>query len=188
MKVLVTGFGPFGNVVDNPTARLAVVFDGLRSGDREIVGLALPTSFSRAPKLVAERLAADRFDAVLMLGVAESAPTVRIEQFARRITKVRMPDVDGAVPDRIDGPEVLPVTANVDALEDALEEFAPDLSDDAGTYVCNHTLYHTLATTKSVRIGFLHLPPDDRTLKAIPANAFRIETLARIVEAAINAI
>jgi pyroglutamyl-peptidase len=190
VKVLLTGFGPFGNVVDNPTSRLARVFDATSTADREVVGLSLPTSFARAPRLIAERLAADRFDALLMLGVAASAHTVRIERFARRVAKVRMPDVDDAIAGAMEGPEVLPVTIDVDAMEDALSFLEPEVSDDAGTYVCNHTLYSTLAShdRRGLRIGFLHLPPDEQTLATIPANAFRLETLARAVQAALSVV
>jgi len=188
VKVLVTGFGPFGNIVDNPTTRLTKVFDGERIAGRDVVGLALPTSFARAPELLAEKLASEKFDALLMLGVAEAAHAVRIERFARRRRTARMPDVDGAMPAVLDGPEVLPVTVDVDALDRALEGFGAELSDDAGAYVCNHTLYAMLGSARGVRIGFLHLPPDERTLKTIPANAFRIETLAEAVAAAISVV
>ncbi len=188
MKILLTGFGPFGDVVDNPTSRLAARFDGKRFAERDIVGLSLPTSFARAPAMIAERLAAERFDAVLMLGVVASAHAIRVERFARRVTKVRMPDVDGALVDAVDGPEVLPVTIDVDTVMTALDAFEPELSDDAGAYVCNHTLYATLARVRGVRVGFLHLPPDEQTLGAIPANAFRAETLARAVELSLSVV
>jgi len=188
VKILLTGFGPFGSVVDNPTARLAKVFDGETVADRQIVGVPLPTSFARAPRLIAETLAGDKFDAVLMLGVAVSAHALRIERFARRRSAVRGEDVDGALPGPLSGPEVLPVTIDVDAMEEALTLVGCEVSDDAGSYVCNHTLYSTLSSARGPRVGFLHVPPDDRTLAAIPANAFRIETLARAVQAALSVV
>lgn len=188
MKVLLTGFGPFGSVVDNPTARLAAHFDGKRFAEREIVGLQLPTSFSRAPAMIAERLSREAFDAVLMLGVAASAHAIRVEQFARRVTRVRGTDVDGALAEALDGPEVLPVTIDAEQMVAALEPFDAELSDDAGAYVCNHTLYATLARVRGVRVGFVHLPPDERTLVEVPANAFRSETLMRAVELSLSVV
>jgi pyroglutamyl-peptidase len=163
VKVLLTGFGPFGNVAENPTERLARHFDGARIGDRLVEGLPLPTSFSRAKVLLRERVT--DHELVLMLGVAESEKVIRIETVGRNCDDARIADIDGASPSgRIDeGPEVLPVSVDTHAILAALQraDIPARLSDTAGSYVCNHVLYATLATVDVPRIGFIHVPPAD---------------------------
>jgi pyrrolidone-carboxylate peptidase len=48
---LVTGFGPFLDVVDNPSGALARALDGSRIGPWRVVGMELPVSTARAPAL-----------------------------------------------------------------------------------------------------------------------------------------
>ena len=163
MKVLLTGFGPFGSLVDNPTERLVRRFDGARIGDRIVDGLALPTSFSRAKTLLRERVSDHTL--VLMLGVAEGTSELRVERFGRNLDDARIEDIDGETPCGPigAGPELLPVSIDVDALVAALRraEIPANASESAGTYVCNHVLYSTLADVEVPRIGFLHVPPLD---------------------------
>lgn len=161
MKVLLTGFGPFGAVVDNPTERLARRFDGARIGDREVEGLALPTSFLRAKSLLRDHVTDHAL--VLMLGVAGGTREIRVERFGRNADDAFIADIDGAEPHGPigDGPDVLPVSIDVHAVLGALlrAEIPAVLSDSAGSYVCNHVLYSTLAEVDVPRIGFLHVPP-----------------------------
>lgn len=159
MKLLLTGFGPFGSVVDNPTEKLARHFHGARIGDREVFGLPLPTSFARATALLHQHL--DGHDRTLMLGVAESAETLRIETVGINFDDARIPDVDGhkpVGPIRQEGPDALPVTCDVVQIASAWERAGIrfDLSTSAGAYVCNHTLYRVLSA--GARAGFIHVP------------------------------
>lgn len=178
MKILLSGFGPFGSVTDNPTERLARHFDGARIGDRVVEGVALPTSFSRAKAILWERIT--DHDVVLMLGVAEGTREIRVERFGRNHDDARLVDVDGAQPRGVigEGPEVLPVSIDVHAVVAALQraDVPAALSDSAGSYVCNHVLYATLATVDTARVGFLHVPPVD------------FDLLSLAVEIAINVV
>lgn len=182
MRVLLTGFGPFGEVVSNPTERIA----------RALGGVVLPTSFARAETMLFERLSGH--DAVLMLGVAETSEHVRIELVGRNHDQARIPDVDGAQPVGAiveDGPEVLPVTLDVAAVEGAIADtgLRPQRSDSAGAYVCNHLLYRVLHRLQgtSTRAGFLHLPADRHT-HGTPRNDRSLDPLCAAVEAALRAL
>lgn len=191
MRVLLTGFGPFGEVVSNPTERLTRHFAG------RVDTLALPTSFARAARGLREALrhrVGPELDVVLMLGVAESAEAVHVETVGRNRDDARIADVDGAQPRGAivdDGPEVLPVTIDVARVHRSLVAagVAARLSDSAGAYVCNHLLYSTLLHLRDTRTraGFLHLPPD-RDTHAPQRAARTFDELVTAVDAALSAL
>lgn len=185
MRVLLTGFGPFGEVVSNPTERIVTALGGL----------ALPTSFARAPRLLAERLAAEPgFDAVLMLGVAESSEEFRVETLGHNRDEARIVDVDGEQPRGpivASGPETLPVTVDPERMRAALERrgLPASLSGSAGAYVCNRLLFSTLHHLQgtALRAGFLHVPADVHTHQR-PRTERPYEQLVAAVEAALASL
>lgn len=154
--ILVTGFGPFGAVVDNPAARLARAVHGRRIGGHTVVGCVIPVSYARGPDttIALARDLGPRF--VVGLGVATARGTVEVERRAIAAGDGRTPDVDGVILDRLDGPDVVHATLDAERLAAAL---GADLSDDAGRYVCNAWL-HRVAQALDVPVGFVHLPAD----------------------------
>jgi pyroglutamyl-peptidase len=160
VRLLVTGFGPFGSVVDNPSEALARHFHGVRIRDRVVTGLPLPTSFARATEQLLAAI--PEHDAVLMLGVAEQEKTLRIETMGLNFDDARIADIDGEKPmGAIDeGPSALPVTMDVArlAVAFATARIPFSFSQNAGAYVCNHTLYRALSLERRARVGFIHVP------------------------------
>ncbi len=198
-RVLLTGFGPFGEVIANPTEAIVRALDGARvdssAGARTIEALALPTSFERARRLVAGRRGEGSYDAIVMLGVAETSAAFHVESVGRNEDRARIPDVDGARPvRRIDdgAPDTLPVTIDVDALVDALarEGVPVERSDSAGAYVCNHVLFTTLLHLQRrgvpTRAGFLHVPPCPRTHVVARPHAIALDAQIAAVRACLR--
>ncbi len=163
MTTLLTGFGPFGNVLRNPTERLARLFEN------EMETLVLPTSFAHAPRHLLRVLSRGRFERVVMLGVASGATSFRVERHAHNWDDGGQPDIDGfSAPARriaARAPSRLDVTVDVVAWARALQAAAvpATLSDSAGGYLCNHALFHALRFVRGagakVRVGFVHVPP-----------------------------
>lgn len=151
--VLVTGFGPFEDVDDNPAERLARAVDARRVRGETVVGRVLPVSFERAPALTLAfaRLHAARL--VVGLGVATSRRRAEVERLARRVVGDRA-DVDGAVLDALHGPPEVRATVELGVLAGAM---GLGTSEDAGAYVCNAWLYR-VASALDVPVGFIHLP------------------------------
>jgi pyroglutamyl-peptidase len=182
VRVLLTGFGPFGSVVDNPSAAIARALDGERVSGREVRALVLPPSFVRARALVSAALEAHEVDLLLHLGVAETSAAFRVERVGRNRDAARIADVDGARPSGAiveDAPEVLPVSIDLTAVVAALHASgeAAAASDDAGAYVCNHVLFTSLVRARvaargrsgRLRVGFLHVPPaPESTIASLP--------------------
>jgi pyroglutamyl-peptidase len=167
MKVLVTGFDPFGGERVNASLE-AVRRLPARIGALEIATATLPTSYSRSLPALEAAIARARPELVLCVGQAGERAALCVERVAVNIQDARIPDNDGAQP--ADTPVVaggpaaylatLPVRAVIAALR--AEALPAELSMSAGTFVCNHVFYglmHLAATRRhAFRGGFLHVP------------------------------
>src|SRR5437879_7630590 len=81
MKILVTGFEPFGPWQGNPSGETARHLDGSTIIDAEITGLVLPVSFHRAAAPLLVAIDELQPDVVLNLGQG-AAVGVRVERVA----------------------------------------------------------------------------------------------------------
>lgn len=171
--LLLTGFGPFLDHAENPTA-LALPGAAVLLSERGVAVHAevLPVSAARAAATVLGLIASLRPGAVLMTGLAAGADAFRIEALARNLADFASPDVDGARPSRspVDpsGPETLATLADVPAgVRLLVEAGLPAVASySAGTYVCNHLYYSVCLGLAGERPAvpalFLHVPPTSR--------------------------
>jgi pyroglutamyl-peptidase len=156
--ILLTGFGPFGDVVDNPSARLVRAVHGLVGGGHRLQALVLPVQWGEATRRTV-RAARELGPAlVLGFGVATRRAVVEVEALGRPARSgldvlgrpPPVPDDDG------DDGDDRPATVDVDRLVTAL---GAGRSDDAGAYLCNAWL-HEVTAALSCPTGFVHVPPD----------------------------
>jgi len=161
--ILVTGFGAFGGIVDNPSL---AVMAALADPGRGIVGAELPVSHAGAMATLAALIDRHRPAAWLGFGVAATATAIRLETTGRNAITAGKPDNDGRQPTGdpvVPGaaatlPSRLPIARIRAALATAGRPAV--LSDDAGGYVCNTALTAGLHLMPADRIaGFVHLPP-----------------------------
>lgn len=166
MKVLVTGFEPFGGATINPALeavrRLPAKIEGA-----DVVTTQIPVVFQKDAEAVEVAIDAERPDLVLCVGQAGGRSHMTPEFVGINYANARIPDNEGNQPvGRLveDGPDAyfatLPVFAMVDAARAAGVPAA--VSYTAGTFCCNEVLYrllHCLATGHpGVRGGFVHVP------------------------------
>lgn len=169
MKILVTGFEPFGPWQRNPSGEVARHLDGSTIIDTEITGRVLPVSYKRATAPLLAAIDEIQPDVVLNLGQG-AAVGVRVERIAvNRCTAPEGGDNDGYEPHGEpivpDGPETyastLPVTEIVDLLNNIKFNAAP--SDSAGEFLCNFVMYTTLHHIAThhlpMQAGFIHASP-----------------------------
>ena len=170
MKLLLTGFEPFGGDVLNPSWEIARALDGTTVGSARVVACQLPCVFGRAPQVLRQALAQGPFALVVALGMAGSRTGLSFERIAVNLDDAPIPDNAGQQPVDMavlpQGPaayfSTLPVKRMVDAVRAA--GIAADTSQTAGTFVCNHVLYglmHLLAqgaAPQGARGGFVHVP------------------------------
>jgi pyroglutamyl-peptidase len=173
MKILLTGFGPFADIVDNPSARLVRHFSERGFPGHDLTTRVFPVSFARADAQARALLLNGPFDLALLMGVARNAARFRLESVAANEDRARVPNCDGESPQSVAivpgyGQSIrtaLPVHEIHAALEAA--GFPADVSTDAGRYVCNRTYFAALheicESALPTRCLFLHVPPDERS-------------------------
>jgi pyroglutamyl-peptidase len=170
MKVLVTGFEPFGGDAVNASAEAVGALAASWMGPDELITAVLPVAFEevRAPDGPLLRLLDEHApDVVVAAGLAAGITHVRLEQVAINLMDARIPDNRGAQPVDVavadGGPAAWFTTLPVKAAAAAVREagIPAGVSYSAGTYVCNATFYalqHALAERPQVLSGFVHVP------------------------------
>lgn len=171
MKILLTGFEPFGGEEYNPSWDAVELVDipeetctSTREGGVELVKLRLPVSFRRAPQLAVEAIELERPDAVICVGQAGGRACVNIERIAVNLANAKNPDADGNRPigERVveGAPDAYFSTVDVDAMVSAVRAagIPCHLSNSAGLYVCNTLLFSLLHRFPEIPIMFVHLP------------------------------
>ena len=167
-NVVLTGFGPFPGVPLNATMLL---IPRLAAAARQVfpaVDIAteiLATEWAAAPLRVDALLAEHTPDLMIHFGVSAQARGFEIEQQGRN-TRDLTHDAGGRMPDaahvRVDGPDQHPSRLPVDAIVHRLRahDIPAFVSPNAGAYLCNATLYHSLAATDPALcdVGFVHIP------------------------------
>ena len=166
MRILVTGFEPFGGQSLNPSWEVARALHGLTLEGAQVTSVQWPCVFAQALPALQQALAQHRPDIVLALGQAEGRCDFSVERVAINVMDARIADNAGAQP--IDVPVIaggpaayfstLPIKSLVAGLRAA--GFPASVSQTAGTFVCNQVFYalqHTLAGL-GVHSGFVHLP------------------------------
>lgn len=166
VRVLVTGFGAFGNRPVNPSAQVARALDGERSATWRIIGTVLDTATASAGVQLAAALESVKPALLVSLGVAPGRPAVSLERVALNVRDFTIPDIDGARV--VDEPVIagasdalftgLPTRAILAAWEEA--GIPGHLSNSAGTYLCNQVFYlgcHE-GRRRHIPAGFIHVP------------------------------
>ena len=167
MKVLVTGFDPFGGEAVNPAFEAVKLLPDEIAG-AEIIKLEIPTVFSKCGPAVEAGIQKYEPDVVINVGQAGGRSCVTIEQVALNLAEACIPDNDGEQPSDMPLQEngepayyaTIPVKAIVKNVRD--HGIPCHISYTAGTYVCNCIMYNVLhmAATKysNIRAGFIHVP------------------------------
>lgn len=169
LRILLTGFAPFGGDSINPTQRAVAALAGAASPPGIALATAvLPVTYAGALPALRAALATHAPDVVLGTGLAGGRAAVSVERVAVNIDDARLPDNDGV--QRIDAPVVpggpaayfasVPIKAIAAAIRAA--GVPAEVSQTAGTFLCNHVFYlacHLAATERpGLRAGFLHVP------------------------------
>lgn len=168
MKVLVTGFEPFGGESFNPSgACLDLVRRELESS-LDITIEQLPVDWEFVRGRIPELLSSTVPDVYMALGLAGGRHAMAVERVAINVLDFPIADNAGAHP--IDeplvpnGPLAYAATIPVKAIAKGCSEagFPMYVSNTAGTYLCNAVMYLGLdwaaRHASAMRAGFIHLP------------------------------
>lgn len=188
IRILVTGFEPFGGSSVNPSREVLAPLAATRWGSPpwhragapalEILTALLPVvgGTEAGSAAAALRAAVDSahaghrtIDALLCLGETGSRDGVCVERFAVNEREYRIPDNAGASvrgePVIAGAPAQLGSTLPVDDLVRAVgaEGVRAEASTNAGRFLCNEIMFHALAIAAAPgsrirRAGFVHVP------------------------------
>ncbi|MCI8601249.1 MAG: pyroglutamyl-peptidase I [Oscillospiraceae bacterium] len=164
MKILITGFEPFGGETINPSWE-AVEKLPKKIGETTLVKAQLPVEFIGAGERTAELYYKEAPAAILCVGQAGGRSAISIEQVALNLMDSEMPDNAGFCPKGLPvaegGPDGLFARLPARALKETLCQagIPAEVSLSAGTYVCNALMYRVMTLLQEgEQGGFIHLP------------------------------
>ncbi|MCW3795208.1 pyroglutamyl-peptidase I [Paenibacillus sp. LS1] len=171
VKILISGFEPFGGDAVNPTGALMEALANEVMDGAELKTVLLPVHFNECADLLIAEMEAYRPDVVIACGLAKGRTAITPERIAVNVKDippgsyadnqgqrpVDEPIVDGS-PDGIFS--TLPIRAMVNNMSEA--GIPASVSNTAGTYICNNTMYRVLDHIRvgqlPIRAGFVHFP------------------------------
>lgn len=201
MKILLTGFDPFGGETVNPALEAVKMLDGAVIAEAHVVTREIPTVRVKALEAIVKAIREVQPDVVIAVGQAGGRTDITPERIAINVDDFRIPDNDGnqAVDEAVvaDGPAAYWSTLPIKKIVAVLREdgIPASVSNTAGTFVCNHVFYglmHYLQQEGNIRRGgFIHipyLPAQAAKLPGQPSMSLEIVTkgLRRIVEVAMT--
>lgn len=168
VRVLLTGFEPFGGSDINASWETAVRVEQLSPKGVIVETMLLPVSFKRAGEAIRKDLREKQPDVVVMLGQRGKGMSIDIERIAINLMDSVNPDNDGYQPQEqvIIAESGAAYFSNlpVKALRDAVlqKDIPARVSNSAGLYVCNSTYYNALEEINRQQLPmkavFIHLP------------------------------
>ena len=200
MKILVTGFDPFGGESVNPAIESVKLLPETIGG-AEIVKLEIPTVVYKSLNAIHEAIEREKPDMVLSVGQAGGRPDITVERVGINCDDFRITDNEGNQPvDEpiyADGPDAYFVTLPIKAMVDAMHNagIPATVSNTAGTFVCNHVCYGVRYMIDKefpgIRSGFIHIPflpsqcTDKRNMPSMDLNTI-VAGLVASIEAMIE--
>lgn len=167
MRVLVTGFAPFGGQLINPSWEAVSALDPVQLS-ADIITHQLPVEWHSTREVLRQLLEKHRPDAVLLFGQAGGRVGISIERLAVNLCDCAAPDNVGVVlrntPIVPRAPDALSATLPSERILAALTEagIPASFSYDAGRFLCNLVFWSALEEARRAQgaftAGFFHLP------------------------------
>lgn len=198
MRILITGFDPFGGERVNPALEAVKLLPD-EIGAHKIDKLEIPTVFHKSKDVILYQMKRYEYDIVLAIGQAGGRYELTPERVGINVDDARIADNEGNQPIdeviQVDGNAAyfsnLPVKRITEAIK--AQGIPSRLSNTAGTFVCNHILYqlgYLQATAfPKIKFGFIHVPfvPEQVTDKP-EKTSMSLETIRIGLYAALEAI
>lgn len=167
MKILITGFEPFGSNNENSSWVVANKVATQNTFGIDIALELMPVSFRSVAKTLRTAVTRHNPDLLIMLGQAGSSDKVRLERIAINMMDARNADNDGFIPDEepinTETPVALFTNTDIKQLYNAIVErsIPVKISNSCGLYVCNRIYYEALMLCNEInkmKAIFVHLP------------------------------
>lgn len=197
MKILVTGFEPFGGEKVNPSYEVVKLIKDIENV--EMLKLQVPTVFNSSVEKVIESICEFKPDYVLLIGQAAGRSAISVERVAINVDDASIADNDGNLP--VDLPidkegmnahfATLPIKEIVKNVKDL--GIPCYVSNSAGTYVCNHLMYGVLnyiyKNKLNIKAGFIHIPyMHEQAIDKCTVSSMALGTMVTAIEETINTL
>ncbi|UYZ22854.1 pyroglutamyl-peptidase I [Mesobacillus jeotgali] len=201
MKILISGFEPFGKMKINPTEELLLEAEKFEIENVEISTILLPVNYDECAEELIKKVDDFQPDVVISCGLAAGRTAITPERIGINVKDTGSgdpyPDNKGNIPtdEMIDenGPDGLFATLPNRLIEKNLKalNIPAAVSNSAGTFICNNTLYavlnHIRKNNLKTMAGFIHFPASTKmsalnpSLPSLPQETIA-EALKVIVE------
>ena len=171
MRILLTGFEPFGGRGVNPSWEAAQQLEGILAGPARVDVLRVPVVWRGSVATIVRELEREPAAGLIIGGLSFGRPAISVEAIAHAIGDVpwQADNAERALAGEradgdADGPDALLSTAPVRAIAKAINDagIPAHVSWDGGAYVSNATLYGALRYAKDRGIHlpttYLHVP------------------------------
>lgn len=198
MKILVTGFDPFGKESINPAIESVKRLPETIAGAK-IIKLEIPTVCHTSLAVIEQAIQNHDPDVILSIGQAGGRSDISVERIGINCDDCRIPDNAGNqfidTPIFPNGPDAYFVNLPIKAMVKAIQSIGipASVSNSAGTFVCNHVTYgvrHLIETKyQGKRSGFVHIPYlVAQTVDKTNMPSMELDTIVKGLIAAITAI
>lgn len=197
MRLLLTGFEPFGGYAENSSWEVAKAVASCGVLGVEVIAEQLPVSFHRVEAMLRTFVERHCPDVIIMLGQSALTDRVKLERVALNMMDSRMGDNDGYKPSEeaiYEGENnALFTTLPIKQLHRVITEnnIPAKISNSAGLYVCNRTYYGALRLCKecTARAIFVHLPLfEGQVTDKNNAMKMPLEDMIKAIEIIINEV
>ena len=184
--VLLTGFGPFLNITNNPTQSIAEQLNNTQLNNASIISIILPVSFEQSIQTMKEAIQQFEPDLIISLGLEDKSSSIHLELIGTNLKRTQLANGRWSIPHFILLGKRLFYTSTLPLLEiksNLLDNTIPTkLSLGAGTYVCNSLFYQTQhylhTTNQEIPMGFIHLPQQ----QSIDPNGLPLDQMSQAVQ------
>jgi len=190
--ILLTGFGPFGNIGVNPAQLLVeeIVRRGPLGDEIDLKVEILPVIYDEATFQIQTLIREIQPDILISFGVAARRDKVCPERVALNLKDTRLPDNAGNIPEGEllipDAPLAYFASLPLAEIRDILlkSDIPTEISNHAGAYICNAVFYaaaHEIASSDlDIQYGFIHIP-------LIPSEGNPL-TISKLVDGVLDAL
>lgn len=198
MKVLVTGFDPFGGDKVNPAYEAVKKMPDEIAG-AQIIKVEVPTVFAKSSQVVEKAIEEHQPEIVICVGQAGGRSAVSFERVAINLAEARIADNEGNQPFDTalepDGPAAYFTSLPIKVMTKNVHEHGLPayISYTAGTFVCNDIMYRLLHLIETkfptIRGGFIHVPfsPDQVIDRPVGTPSMSLDDIAASLTYAVEA-
>jgi pyroglutamyl-peptidase len=199
IKLLLTGFEPFGGYTVNPSDLIAQELNGKSIGNIEIIGKTIPLRYKEICPLIRQHIKEIQPSIIINLGQAPR-PSIAFERVAINIVDASKTAYNCETKPKnqyiVEGGDVayfssLPI---IKLVKNLLDHGIPSyISNTAGTFGCNQIMYCTMnyiqthLKSNSILAGFIHLPLlPEQTINSPNSAAMSLELISKAIKLTIE--